>query len=204
MAAATGACTGANLPILPLLPSSSEAGGAAAQAESQTGPHETSVVVPGTPTTVFAAVARGALGCWFGANGPLKASHVYRAEAEPPAKGGAAEITVYEREKVPSQRDQRGPRAYHVAFASELSGVRVAATAHKFAPALAQAMARDVEAWAKGGTSCQLRTAVTPRPAVAAAKPPGKAARPASKAVTGKQAAAPAAKKKPAPAGKQR
>jgi hypothetical protein len=193
LAVAAGACTGGpNLPALPLLLPPSEAGGAAA-AGAQVGPHETALTVPGTPTEVFTAVARGALGCWFAATGPLKASHVYRAEAEPPAKGGAAWIIVYERDG--SVRDQRGAKAYHVTFAGEASGVRVATTSLKFETAAAQAMARDVEAWAKGGASCQLRTVLPPPPAVASAAPAGKGKKAAAAPAGKKTAAAPAGKK---------
>jgi hypothetical protein len=116
---------------------------------------------------VFTQVAHAALGCWFGASGPLRATHVYRAEAEPPAKGGAAVIVVHERDV--SLRDQRGPRAYHISFNSEAAGVRVIATALKFDQPKAQAMARDVETWAKGGMGCQLR-ALYPPPAPSSAK----------------------------------
>jgi hypothetical protein len=128
----------------------------------------------GTPTGVFAQVARGALGCWFAANGPLKASHVYRAEAEPPAKGGDAEIVIFERDV--SLRDQRGTRAYRISFDSEGGGVRVTATALKFEPKLTEAMARDVGTWAKGGSGCQLR-ALLPPPAPAPAAKTAKAAK---------------------------
>jgi hypothetical protein len=170
-ALAAGGCTAANFPVLPALPSIAQTGGGV---QAQPGPYETSWVVAGTPTVVFAQVARGALGCWFAADGPLKASHVYRAEADPPAKGGTAEIGVFERDS--STRDQRGPRAYRVAMTTEGSGVRVAATALKFDQALAQAMARDVESWAKGESGCQLR-ALLPPPApptpVRTAKRPG-------------------------------
>jgi hypothetical protein len=158
LATFAGGCTSANMPRLPLLPPASDAGGAPAQ----TGPHETFATASGTPTGVFAQVARGALGCWFAANGPLKASHVYRAEAEPPAKGGDAEIVIFERDV--SLRDQRGTRAYRISFAGEGGGVRVTATALKFELKVAEAMARDVETWAKAGSGCHL-PAVLPPPA---------------------------------------
>jgi hypothetical protein len=125
-------------------------------------PYEIAVIVSGTPTEVYARVARGVLGCWFGAGGPLKASHVFQAEAEPPAKGGAAEIVIHERDT--SFRDRRGTRAYRVAFAAEMTGVRVGMTALKFETALAHTMAIDVQNWARGGTGCQLR-ALSPPPA---------------------------------------
>jgi hypothetical protein len=125
-------------------------------------PLEASALVSGTPTGVFAEVARGALGCWFAADGPLKATHVYRAEAQPPAKGGDAEILIYERDA--STRDLRGSRAYRVAFTTEISSVRVTMTALKLNPKLAEAMAKDVESWAKGRESCQLRAVLPPAP----------------------------------------
>jgi len=52
----------------------------------------------GHARALYELVARGALGCWFGAGGPLKTSHVFQAEAAPPAEGGAAEIVLHERE----------------------------------------------------------------------------------------------------------
>jgi hypothetical protein len=156
-------CTAGNMPTLTsLLPSLQPVSETSALPEAQSGPHETSLSASGTPTGVFTQVAHGALGCWFGGDGPLKASHVYRAEADPPAKGGDAEIVIHERDN--SLRDLRGPRAYRIVFASEGAGVRVTATALKFEPKVAQAMAQDVEAWAKGEAGCRLR-ALFPPPA---------------------------------------
>jgi hypothetical protein len=117
-------------------------------------PQEASALVSGTPTGVFADVARGALGCWFAADGPLKATHVYRAEAQPPAKGGDAEIVIHERDA--AVRDLRGPRAYRISFAAELSSVRVTMLSTRFEPKLTQAMTKDVESWAKGGGGCEM------------------------------------------------
>jgi hypothetical protein len=163
-------CTPTTLPGLlgPPLPESDKTGPTQPEnLASSSGPHEASAIVPGSPTQVYALVARGALGCWFSPGGPLKASHVFRAEAEPPAKGGGAEILIHERDR--SFRDQRGVRAYRIAFASEITGVRIDMTALKFEAARAQAMAKDVETWAKGGSSCQLR-ALVPPPAPAKGK----------------------------------
>src|SRR5262245_3021003 len=174
VAALLGGCGGPNVNLqellaLPTLGESGAQAGAETGARTETGslsvrptPQETSVLVEGTPTGVFADVARGTLGCWFAADGPLKATHVYRAEAQPPAKGGDAEIVIHERDT--SVRDLRGPRAYRIAFAADLSSVRVTMIALKFEPKLAQAMAKDVESWAKGGESCQLRALLAPPP----------------------------------------
>jgi hypothetical protein len=179
LAGAVAGCTSASMPKLPslaslsVLPAAPETGSAPAAAAAASGPVETSLTVAGTPTGVFTQVAHGALRCWFGANGPLKADYVYRAEAEPPSKGGAAEIVIHERDT--SFRDQRGPRAYRVTFDAQGSGVHVTSTALKVEPAKAQAMARDVETWARGGNGCQLG-ALFPPPAPPARAKVAKAA----------------------------
>jgi hypothetical protein len=159
-----GGCTAASMPKIPLLSPASESATEAAPAPQTvpvpSGPTEVSLLEPGTPTGVFTQVAHGALVCWFGAGGPLKATHVYRAEADPPAKGGNAVIVIYERDS--SVRDLRGPRSYRIDFVAEAASVRVTAAALKFEPKLAQAMAKDVETWAKGGAGCQLRALFLP------------------------------------------
>jgi hypothetical protein len=127
---------------------------------------DTELIVPGTPTEVYSLVARGALGCWFAANGPLKVTHVFHADAAPPSRGGRAEIVLHERDAALS--DQRGARAFDVAFVGDGAGVRVGIAVIKIAPALAELMVRDVEVWAKGGAGCQVRALGAPQ----AAAPP--------------------------------
>jgi hypothetical protein len=119
-------------------------------------------VVSGSPTDTYSALARGAHGCWFGANGPLKRSHVFHAEANPPAKGGAAEILVQERDALLS--DQRGERAFRVALIPSGEGTQVAVSRLKLEAQAALAMTRDVEAWSRGSQGCQLRTVLPPLP----------------------------------------
>jgi hypothetical protein len=167
MHALAAGCTSSDLPSLlgPLGPDGGKAGPQTESASKSSAPYETAATVPGTPIQVYSAVARGALGCWFAPGGPLKVSHVFRAEAEPPTKGGGAEIVIYERDR--SFRDQRGAQAYRIAFASDIGGVRVGMTAIKLEGARAQVMAKDVVAWAKGASSCQLRA---PAPQAAPAK----------------------------------
>jgi hypothetical protein len=201
LAALAGGCSANGMPTLQsLLPPQAETSSVAA-APVLPPPTETSLSVPGTPTGVFTQVAQGVLGCWFGAGGPLKASHVYRAEAEPPAKGGEAEIVLHERDL--SLRDQRGTRAYKITFAGEGPGVRVIAMPLKIEAKLAAAMTRDVETWSKEGAKpdggCQLRALFPPPPpAVAKAAKPSKGA--GAKSAAAKKAAAkkPAAKNVPA------
>src|SRR5262245_21761566 len=60
--------------------------------------YETATTVPGDPTSIYTLVARGIHACWFGAGGPLSNSHVFRAEAQSPTKGGQAEIMIHERD----------------------------------------------------------------------------------------------------------
>jgi hypothetical protein len=159
-----GACSSGNLPQLPAGSSPVETGAVAGPAEAA--PYETTTIAQGTPTEVYALVAGGALRCWFGGDGPLKATHVFHAEAAPPAEGGAAEIVLHERD--PSFRDQRGPRAFRVSFAGNAGGVRVGITSIKIAAPLSELMVRDVAVWAGGGAGCQAR-ALRPAQGVPAA-----------------------------------
>ena len=198
LAALAGGCSGGGMPSLQsLLPPPGETSSVAAAAATPgtpPTPTEASLSVPGTPTGVFAQVAQGVLGCWFGGDGPLKASHVYRAEADPPAKGGEAEILIHERDL--SLRDQRGTRAYKVMFADEGGGVRVTIMPLKMEAKLAVAMARDVETWSKEGVrpgaGCQLRALFPPPPPPVAAKPakPTKPVKSAAAKNTGAKSAA--------------
>jgi hypothetical protein len=166
LAALAGACASTSLPTL--LPPGSVGDGKPA---ATGGAAEAAFIAPGTPIEVYTLVARGALNCWFGADGPLKATHLFHADAAPPATGRATEIVIRERDA--TLRDQRGPRAYRISFASEASGVRVGAQALKFDAAVAQAMAKDVEVWSKGGAGCQLRVLMPPPPRPVASKARG-------------------------------
>ena len=165
LAISAGACSSANLPQLPAGSAPVETG-AVASGPPEPAAYETTIIAPGTPTEVYALVAGGALRCWFGAGGPLKASHVFHAEAAPPADGGAAEIVLHERD--PSLRDQRGPRAFRIAFTGDPGGVRVGITTIKVAAPLSELMVRDVVVWVSGGTGCQARL-LSPAPPQSAA-----------------------------------
>ena len=167
LAIGASACSSANLPQLPAGSAPVETG-AVASGPEEAAPFETTTIAPGTPTEVYALVAGGALRCWFGAGGPLKATHVFHAEAAPPAQGGAAEIVLHERD--PSLRDQRGPRAFRVAFTGDSGGVRVAIATIKVAAPLSELMVRDVVVWASGGSGCQVR-ALSPAAPQSAAPP---------------------------------
>lgn len=125
-------------------------------------------VVPGDPTDIYSELARGALGCWMGADGPLKRTHIFQAEAAPPARGGAAEIALHEREA--AAPDQRGVRAFKVSLSQTAGGTRVVVAAPKMQADFAQAMVRDVQTWASHGQGCQLRVIAPPPPPAPAPK----------------------------------
>jgi hypothetical protein len=123
-------------------------------------PIESSTSVQGTPSEVYALVARGALNCWFGADGPLSKSHIFHANAAPPAQGGAADIALHERD--PTASDPRGVRAFRITFDAAAGGVRVSAASLKIPAPMSELMTRDVEVWAKGGAGCQARSVQPP------------------------------------------
>jgi hypothetical protein len=154
----TAACT-SSLPTLQSAPPPSSQAG---NADTSQAPAEVVSIVPGNPTDVYALVARGALRCWFGADGPLRPTHVFHAEAESPAKGGAAEMVLHERDE--TMRDKRGARAFLVSFAGAPAGVRVGVTMPRMEQQLAQLMVKDVAAWTKGGTDCEVRKHMPPQP----------------------------------------
>lgn len=141
------------------------------QAEGLHGAGNVHVVVAGSRLGVYERVARNALTCWLGGEGPLKGSHVFGAEV-PPDRGdgrpkGETEIGIYQRD--PAQAAARGLRAYRILF--EMHGdsqVTVDAANSKIAPDLATAMGRDVETWARGGDGCAARIARPYVPPVAA------------------------------------
>jgi hypothetical protein len=181
LAALAGACTSAGLPQVPGNSGQIETA-AANTTQSTTPPLETVSTAPGEPTEVYALVARGIHGCWFGADGPLRGTHVFHAQAKPPAQGGQAEITIHERDL--SMREQRGVQAFRVSIETAVGGSRVALAALKLPPGFGEPMVRDVEEWSKGRQGCQLRASL-PRPEPPPKKPSAKAdAKTASKAGT--------------------
>jgi len=162
--AATAAAAGCSQVKLPTLPSAPPAATAslstgAVDAAAPPATAEWTTLVQGTPTRVYELVARGAMRCWFGSVGPLKTTHIFHAEAPPPARGAGAEIVLHEREG-----DQRGYKAFRVGFANEAGLVRVSIAAMRMAQPLAELMAKDVEAWAAGDSGCRVRPPEPPPP----------------------------------------
>lgn len=135
-----GACSNASAPTLPTLPDIAEA----------LSLHEDEVV--GSPTQVYARVARGALACWFGTAGPLKANYIYHAAAAPASQGGKSEIVIHERDR--TSENPRGLRAFRVAIAPKGETASVAIENLKLPDPLATSMDADVRRWAAGGIGC--------------------------------------------------
>ena len=123
--------------------------------------------VPGSALDAYSAVARGALVCWVGANGPLKLTHIFHAEAMPPSAGGGAEIVLHQRD--PSQPSPRGVRALRIAFADNGGGTaRIEFQNMKLPQDLSDAMQKDALAWAAKGQSCEAQVVRPPTAAVPA------------------------------------
>lgn len=133
-----GGCSGALPPALPPLP-------------QITGALTESPVV-GPPVEVYARVARGAMACWFGTAGPLKAKYVYHAEVQPPAQGGRAEIVIHERDR--TSENPRGLRAFRIAIAPDGEASSLTVETLKLPGPLAKSMQKDVRRWAAGAIGC--------------------------------------------------
>jgi hypothetical protein len=135
--AATNGCsgTGSSLPSLP------ELTGSVSEAP-----------IVGSPTEVYERIARGALTCWFGTSGPLKADYVYHAEADPPGKGGNAEIIIHERDR--TSTNPKGPRAYRVAITPEKESTTLLFENLKLPEARAMALEADARRWGAGAFGC--------------------------------------------------
>lgn len=125
-------------------------------------------VVDGSPSDVYGRIASGALSCWFAVNGQLKKSHIFHADADPPAKGGAVEIAIHEREKDAPR--PWGAKAYKIALAASSTHTTIEITNVKMPAEIAQQMRADVFGWAQGETTCRLK----PEEVVPPPEPPAK------------------------------
>lgn len=106
----------------------------------------------GAPTDVYTRVARGALTCWFGASGPLKGTYIYHAEAEPPSKGGRAEIVVRTRDLTAA--DPRSLKAFRVGIEAGGEGTKVDVENVTIPEPLASRLRADVDRWAASEEGC--------------------------------------------------
>jgi hypothetical protein len=133
-------CSGASPPAFPTLPELIEALSV------------TEAEVVGPPTEVYARVARGAMACWFGASGPLKADYVYHAEAQPAAQGGKSEIIIHELDR--QSENPRGLKAFRVSIMPKGDTATLTVENLKLAGPQAKSMENDVRRWAAGAIGC--------------------------------------------------
>lgn len=111
--------------------------------------------VVGSPTEVYERIGRGAMSCWFGVDGPLKGRYIYDATAEPPHKGGRAEINIRERDD--SAESPRSVKAFRIRI--EASGTEetvVLAENLKLPEPTGARMKERVAAWSTGEQGCDL------------------------------------------------
>ena len=106
----------------------------------------------GSATDLYARVGRGAMACWFGANGPLKLGYIYHAEAEAASRGGGSEIIIHQREI--GQPNPRGPKAFRIKIEPAGEAATIATENLKMPEASGRAMTADVERWSKGEAAC--------------------------------------------------
>jgi hypothetical protein len=148
---AAGGCTNASPPVLPTLP----------DIASALSLNQNEVV--GSPTAVYSRVARGAMSCWFGPGGPLKADYIYHAQADPASKGGKSEIIIHVRDR--QSQNQKGLRAFRVVIGPKNETATVDVEILKLPGPLAHSMETDVRRWAAGAIGCrQSKEQWSPRP----------------------------------------
>jgi hypothetical protein len=137
---AAGGCSNASQPVLPTLPEIAEA----------LSLNQDEVV--GSPTEVYARVARGAMACWFESGGPLKTDYIYHAEAQPASRGGKSVIVIHERDR--QSENPKGLRAFRVAIVPKGETASVSIQNLKLPEPLATSMDNDVRRWAAGAIGC--------------------------------------------------
>ncbi len=141
--ALAGGCA-SNPLSLPPLPASIGAEGASLSVQAD------------APVDVYARVARGALRCWFGAEGSLKKTHVFHAKVDPPASGGGAEIVVHTRDADTGVAGYAALRAYRVSMTPAAGGTLVEMQNVRFPEPQGADMNRDVARWLGGKEDCSV------------------------------------------------
>lgn len=121
----------------------------------------------GQTADIYGLIARGAMSCWFATNGQLKKTHIFHADAESPANGGAVEIAVLERELQGPK--PWGAKAFKVELAQSGEQTTINVENLKMPEPIAVQMRADVFQWAQGRRECTLK------PIEVAAPPPPEA-----------------------------
>ena len=128
--------------------------------------------VSGPPSEIYRLIASGSARCWFAPRSPLKTTHIFHADAEPPAKGGAVEVAVLARDLTAPK--PWGPRAFRVLLTADGDYTAIAVQNLSMSAEVAAQMRADVFHWAQDGRQCKLKPppeeAGPPPPPVPAAK----------------------------------
>jgi hypothetical protein len=119
----------------------------------------------GSPIEVYTRIARAARACWFGPSGRLSKTHLFHADADPPARGGRVEIAVHERAPQPKPW---GLKAFRIGLSESSGQTAVEVENVRLPEADAQQMREEVFAWAQGQESC---TRIPDPPAATSALP---------------------------------
>ncbi len=106
------------------------------------------------PVEIYSRVARGALRCWFGAQGSLKKTYVFHADVAPQTSGGGAEIAIYERDT--TGQSPRSVRAFRISIAPTGGGSRLQSDNFRMAPEVARDMGADLGRWVQGQDKCSV------------------------------------------------
>jgi hypothetical protein len=125
-------------------------------------PAADSITAEDAPTAVYALLAQKALACWMGQNGPLKATHIFHADAASHTSGGKAEIALHERDL--TQAHPWGARAFRIELLPAGGGAYTTVTTQnlKLPTDLANALKTDVVVWAGGKDGCQAQVVRPP------------------------------------------
>ena len=116
------------------------------------GPENQRPAVVGSAAALYTRLGRGALTCWFGANGPLRGAYIYNADAEPPSRGGRAEILIHVKEM--AAESPRGVKAFRITIEPAGDQASLAVENLKVPEPLAAKLKADVDRWAAGGVGC--------------------------------------------------
>lgn len=106
------------------------------------------------PVELYTRIAKGALSCWFGTQGSLKKTHIFHADVAPESVGGAAEITIQQRD--PTGETPRAFRAYRISITPTGSGSSLLAENFRMPADTGREMEQDVRRWAGGVFSCSV------------------------------------------------
>jgi hypothetical protein len=115
-----------------------------------------------SPTEAYTRIARTAMSCWFGPRGRLSGSHVFHAEADPPSRGGGAEIVIHERAF--DQPKPLGYKAFRIALTNGSDYANIEIENLRMPDRLAAEMRAEVLAWARGSKSCMGDAGANPGP----------------------------------------